>query len=226
MLVDILLGGFNIILKINRGCFSWLCFNWRVLGSRTLIVDFIPRGESTCHGRDQSTDQQASPFSSHSKGGSTEKLPLSCYDVEQKKEKYIRKQEDGKYTIFWNIFFPILLPTVECVVKRSQILLLLIMWQGLRFRKKALIILWKSLAVFLRNNHLKSCWCREINKRAIPEWRGYSVHSEQTGVEGKPIFSWKLHRPSSTPLSVLGWKREPLSMPRPVFSQHFPQWGI
>lgn len=189
---------------------------------------FHPTRESTCHGRDQSTDQQASHFSYHPKGIHRKATTVALW-LEQKKGKDIRKA-GGLEVWYFEIFsFPFYFQQFA-LWNILKILLLLITWrepwQVLRFRKKARIILWNSLAVFLRNNHLKNCWCREINKRAIAEWNGHSVHYEQTGVEGKPIYSWKLHSPSNTLLSVLGWKREPLSMARPLFSQHFSQWCI
>lgn len=46
ILVDIQFGGFNIILKINRGCFTWWCFSRGLLGAGPSLKVSCQWGES------------------------------------------------------------------------------------------------------------------------------------------------------------------------------------
>lgn len=175
MLVDILLGEFNIILKINRGCFSWLCFNRRVLGSRTLIVDFKSVGKA--HAIRETSQQTSNPYCLTTQlhptpnffvGGYKEASTLVPWSRAKERQAY---QEAGRVdygilgyllshctsnslslwdTVYSHIvdFNPVKEGTVVALGEKASVF-------------KVLIKLWNSLPFLLRNSHLLRVECAE-----------------------------------------------------------------
>lgn len=101
ILVDIQFGGFHIILKINRGCFTWLRFSRR-LWEQGPHCRSRASGERVGHGSDRSKCQQGSSCRPSGHGSRVPEKSPKCRAWQEPREKTAIWKQKTRSRAFWN----------------------------------------------------------------------------------------------------------------------------